>query len=131
MSVKIPYKTKSSIEDRIKESDKIRQKYPDRVPVIVTPMGSIKPIDKAKFLIPGDLTVSHLQGVIRKRVALTQEEAMWIFVIGKDGREVIPPTSVTVASLYKEHVEDNKGDKEWDGFLYVLYSGENTFGNDL
>jgi GABA(A) receptor-associated protein len=132
MSIKIPYKTKFSLEKRREEGEKIRQKYTDRIPIIVTPMGkAIKndQLDKQKFLVPSDLNVAQFQAVIRKRVNLTAEEAMWIFIIGKDGKEVIPPTSATLGSLYKEYVEDTKDAPDWDGFLYVLYSGENTFGN--
>jgi GABA(A) receptor-associated protein len=133
MSIKnIPYKTKFSLEKRREESAKICQKYADRIPVIVTPSGKSvgdHPINKEKFLVPGDLTVSQFQYVIRKRIQLSAEEAMWIFVVDKDGREVIPPTATSMAALYKEHVEDTKNSKEYDGFLYILYSGENTFGN--
>merc|ERR1711939_818636 len=37
--------------------------------------------------------------------------------------EVLPPTAALMSSIYEEH-------KDEDGFLYISYSGENTFGRD-
>lgn len=36
-------------------------------------------------------------------------------------RNVLPPTAALMSSVYEDH-------KDEDGFLYVAYSGENTFG---
>lgn len=35
--------------------------------------------------------------------------------------DILPPTAALMSTIYEEH-------KDEDGFLYVLYSGENTFG---
>jgi len=55
--------------------------------------------------------------VIRKRIKLTPEKAIFIFV-----KNTIPPTGAVMSQIYKEH-------KDEDGFLYVTYSGESTFGH--
>lgn len=73
-------------------------------------------IDKKKYLVPYDLTIGQLVYVIRKRINLPPEKAIFIFV-----NDILPPTAATVSSIYEEH-------KDEDGFLYVLYSSENTFG---
>lgn len=131
MSIKIPYKKKFSLEERRAESKKIRDKYSDRIPIIVTPSGNAAknhPIEKEKFLVPTDLTLAQFVYVIRKRIKLNAEEALWVFVHNTDGTETLPPTSSSLSAIYQEHVELCKDDDEWDGFLYIVYSGENTFG---
>jgi GABA(A) receptor-associated protein len=62
----------SPLEDRLAESDRIRAKYPDRVPCIVekAEKSDIAAIDKKKFLVPSDLTVGQFVYVIRKRIKL-------------------------------------------------------------
>lgn len=104
----------------------------------------IATIDKKKYLVPADLTVGQFVYVIRKRIKLSPEKAIFIFV-----DEVLPPTAALMSSIYEEH-------KDEDGFLYITYvktcfvlltlvvglrsnsfwlicrfrySGENTFGS--
>ncbi|PHU08457.1 Autophagy-related protein 8g [Capsicum chinense] len=74
-------------------------------------------IDKKKYLVPADLTVGQFVYVIRKRIKLSAEKAIFIFV-----DNVLPPTGAIMSSIYDEK-------KDEDGFLYVTYSGENTFGD--
>jgi len=73
-------------------------------------------IDKNKYLVPQDLTIGQFVFVVRKRVALQPAQALFLFVDGK-----IPASTATIASVYR----DSKSD---DGFLYVNYAGEDTFG---
>ncbi|KAE8956555.1 hypothetical protein PR001_g31694, partial [Phytophthora rubi] len=47
----------------------------------------IPDIDKKKFLVPADLTVGQFVYVIRKRIKLSPEKAIFIFV-----NNVLPPT---------------------------------------
>jgi GABA(A) receptor-associated protein len=53
------FKATHDFEKRKKEADRIRQKYPDRIPVICekAPKSDIPDIDKKKYLVPADLTV--------------------------------------------------------------------------
>jgi GABA(A) receptor-associated protein len=78
----------------------------------------IPAIDKKKYLVPSDLSVGQLVYVIRKRIKLAPEKAIFIFV-----NDILPPTAALMSTIYEEH-------KDKDGFLYVTYSGENTFGED-
>jgi len=105
-------------DSRREESQKIRRKYPDRIPVVVEKVSSssIPDIDKRKFLVPSDLTVAQFMYIIRKRIQLAPEKAMFLFV-----NKMLPTTSSTMGIIYDEH-------KDEDGFLYIAYSGENTFG---
>jgi hypothetical protein len=55
------------------------------------------------------LTVGQFVYVIRKRIKLSPEKAIFIFV-----DEVLPPTAALMSSIYEEH-------KDEDGFLYITY----------
>lgn len=112
------FKEEHPLEKRQSEAARIRDKYPERVPVIVekAEKSDIPDIDKKKYLVPADLTVGQFVYVIRKRIKLSPEKAIFIFV-----RNVLPPTAALMSSIYEDHKDD-------DGFLYITYSGENTFG---
>ena len=72
----------SLTEHRSAESAKIRAKYPERIPVIVqrAAKSQIPDIDKRKFLVPGDLTVAQFMWIVRKRIQLPPEKAIFLFV---------------------------------------------------
>uniref|UniRef100_A0A0P6J366 Gamma-aminobutyric acid receptor-associated protein-like 2 n=1 Tax=Heterocephalus glaber TaxID=10181 RepID=A0A0P6J366_HETGA len=112
------FKEDHSLEHRCVESAKIRAKYPDRVPVIVEKVSGsqIVDIDKRKYLVPSDITVAQFMWIIRKRIQLPSEKAIFLFV-----DKTVPQSSLTMGQLYEK-------EKDEDGFLYVAYSGENTFG---
>lgn len=116
--MKFLYKEEHPFEKRRCEGDKIRRKYPDRVPVIVekAPKARIGDLDKKKYLVPSDLTVGQFYFLIRKRIHLRPEDALFFIV-----NNVIPPTSATMGSLYQEHHEE-------DFFLYIAYSDEDVYG---
>uniref|UniRef100_A0A3B4C1C1 GABA(A) receptor-associated protein b n=1 Tax=Pygocentrus nattereri TaxID=42514 RepID=A0A3B4C1C1_PYGNA len=107
--MKFQYKEEHPFEKRRSEGEKIRKKYPDRVPVIVekAPKARIGDLDKKKYLVPSDLTVGQFYFLIRKRIHLRAEDALFFFV-----NNVIPPTSATMGLLYQEHHEE-------DFFLYI------------
>ncbi|KPP69318.1 GABA(A) receptor associated protein-like [Scleropages formosus] len=116
--MKFLYKEEHPFEKRRSEGEKIRKKYPDRVPVIVekAPKARIGDLDKKKYLVPSDLTVGQFYFLIRKRIHLRAEDALFFFV-----NNVIPPTSATMGLLYQEHHEE-------DFFLYIAYSDESVYG---
>ncbi|KAJ3689004.1 hypothetical protein LUZ61_018168 [Rhynchospora tenuis] len=115
------FKEQHAFEKRKSEAARIRDKYPDRVPVIVekAERSDVPDIDKKKFLVPSDLTLGQFVYVIRKRINLTAEKAIFMFV-----DNILPPTATSISKLYEDK-------KDPDGFLYFIYSGENTFGAEL
>ena len=113
------YKKNNSLEKRCKESENILKKYPNRIPVIVErseKCKEINDIDKNKFLVPNDLTMNQFIYVVRKRLKLSSEKALFVFINDK-----IIPNSRTLYEIYQE-------EKEEDDFLYMNYASENTFG---
>ncbi|KAI7900249.1 autophagy protein Atg8 ubiquitin like protein [Cokeromyces recurvatus] len=115
------FKQKYSFDTRKKESERIRQKYPDQVPVICEKIikNDISTVDKKKYLVPVDLTIGQFIYVIRKRIKLSPEKAIFIFING-----ILPPVSETMKVVFNKY-------KDEDGFLYIKYSGENTFGLEI
>ena len=102
------------------EADRIMAKYPDRIPVLVTrnERSSTTPfIDKNKYLVPCDLTIGQLLYVIRKRLHMSPERALFLFV-----DNMIVSNSELVSSVYSVSHDPE------DGFLHVVYSCENVFG---
>ena len=73
--MKWQYKEEHPFEKRRAEGEKIRRKYPDRVPVIVekSPKARIGDLDKKKYLVPSDLTVGQFYFLIRKRIGRRSE----------------------------------------------------------
>jgi len=114
------FKDEHPFEKRVEEAEKILKKHPDRIPVICEKHENSKDIpeiDRKKYLVPQELTVGQFVYVVRKRLRLPPEKAIFIFVDGH-----LPSTGAALMSqMYKDY-------KDQDGFLYVTYSGENTFG---
>lgn len=111
------YKCKLSFEERVKESSRIRSKYIDRTPVIVESYKSTDvSIDKNKYLVPNDFTIGQFVYVIRKRINLSPEKALFLFI-----NNILPHTSATIYDVYLSHHDK-------DGFLYISYTTEDTFG---
>ena len=113
------FKEEFSFNKRWNESKRIRKKYPDRLPVICEILKTdIKNLilDKKKYLVPDDLTVGQFMYVIRKRIELPPEKAMFFFV-----NNSIPSAAQLIKQIYSEY-------QDKDGFLYFKVSGENTFG---
>lgn len=113
------FKEKFPLQKRKDEAIRIMKKYPDRIPIIVEKAEGteVPSIDKNKYLVPNDLTVGQFVYVVRKRIKLAPEQAIYLFV-----NNTLPPTSALMSQVYKEH-------KDPDNFIYFVYSGESTFGH--
>ena len=100
------------------ESERIMNKYPDRIPIVVEKRkGSDAPnIDKSKYLVPKDMAINQFIFIIRKRLKLEPSKALFITINGN-----LPVSNEQINNIYLR-------EKNEDGFLYVIYSFENTFG---
>lgn len=109
-----------TFNERCAESSRVLRKYPDRVPVICERSQknkNVSEIDKNKYLVPSDLTMSQYIYVIRKRLVLPAEKAIFLFI-----NNTLVSNTRPIGDIYDEH-------RDPDGFLYILYSDENTFGS--
>jgi GABA(A) receptor-associated protein len=114
-----PFREEKTIEQRTKEAKRVRTKYPDLVPVICERVANsdLPHTMRRKYLVPQSLTMGQFMYVLRRRINLDANRAMFLFLEGN----TLAPTSELVSQLYETH-------KDEDGFMYMQYSGENTFG---
>lgn len=111
------YKIENTLEFRKNESSKILEKYKDRIPVIVEKSNNCEyTLDKNKFLVSKELSMHQLVYIIRKRIKLKDHETIFIYVANK-----LVPSNSLLSEIYNTN-------KDEDGFLYLVYSSENTFG---
>lgn len=114
------FKEQHSLKERLEESTRIRQKYPERVPVIVEPSPYHEDkltLDKRKYLVPIDLSIGQFIYIIRKRMNLKPSESIYLFT--QDN--ILIPVTQLVSHTYELH-------KSNDNFLYIHVAKENTFG---
>ena len=101
--------------DRKKISDNLRNKYHNRIPIIVT--GKQIVIRKQKFLAPNDITIQQLQHTIRKYIDdLKSHEGIFLFI-----DNIILNGSTLMSEIYRTY-------KKEDGFIYIIVSKESVFG---
>ena len=115
------FRSSRSFEQRSMEASRIKEKYPDRVPIVCFKSSNCKDLpklDKEKYLVPKDKTVGEFIHILRSKIELSSDKAIFLMIEGK----FLPTVNSTFDELYKEHVAD-------DQFLYMEYHGESTFGN--
>ena len=113
------FKQQFSLADRFLDSKRVLDKYCDRIPVICEKAYSQKElpdIDKCKYLVPIDFTLGQFMYIIRQRLQLRSDEALFFLISSS-----IHSSSTIISQLYDFHKDD-------DGFLYIQYCKENTFG---
>lgn len=119
------FREKYTHQARLQEALYALEKYPDKIPIICEPISSAHPkINRNKYLVGQDLTVGQFIYSIRPRIiGLKPEQALFLFISNssKNHDMIIPATSALIKNLYDQH-------KSTDGFLYIGYSLENTFG---
>src|SRR3989338_9321116 len=111
------FQQQHTFEKRCEVAARIRQKYPERIPVIVekAPKSDAPDIDKHKYLVPVDITVGKFVYEIRKHMKLSHEKAIFLFV-----DNILPPTAALMSRIYEHYRSD-------DRFFYLTYIFYNTF----
>jgi GABA(A) receptor-associated protein len=114
----LSYKYQYSFDKRLSESTRILTKYPDRIPIICekSKTQNLPLINKNKYLVTNDITIGQFICVIRNRMKLSPEFSIFLLVDG-----YVPASGSMIGELYDEYKDD-------DGFLYIEYCQENTFG---
>jgi len=100
-----------TFEKRQKLFYTFKDKYPTRIPIVITTKD-----EQLKFLVSREITMGNLISTFRSQLELNSAQA--IFFLSKN---VLIPNSYTLGSVY-----DNMADK--DGFLYIVAREENVFG---
>lgn len=114
------YKSTESLLERQTEANSIIGKYPLRIPIICEKdQNSLIPdIQKKKYLVPYDMTVSQFSFIIRRKLELAKEAALFLLVNGK----VSIVGNQTMSEVYENHKDTE------DGFLYITYTSQLTWG---
>jgi GABA(A) receptor-associated protein len=106
------------LDYRVHECKRLAHKYQDRVPIIIRPGNARTPdVPNFRYLVPKDKTVGEFVAILRRTAKLKSHQALFVLV----GKGTLPTTTHTMLQVYQEHHEE-------DGFLYVTYTLENTFG---
>uniref|UniRef100_A0A674NHY9 Microtubule-associated protein 1 light chain 3 gamma n=1 Tax=Takifugu rubripes TaxID=31033 RepID=A0A674NHY9_TAKRU len=116
-----PFKQRKNFATRKQEVAGIRSKFPNKVPVIIERYEGEKylpPLDKTKFLVPHELTMTQFVTIIRNRMALLPTQAFYLLV----NNSGLASMALTMAQVYRDHQDD-------DGFLYMTYASQEMFGS--
>jgi GABA(A) receptor-associated protein len=114
------YKTvHNDVKKRKDEFKKIMFNHPNMIPVIIEPADSEhkRLVEHCKYLIPKAYTFQEFSFNFRKKMKLSKGVAVYFVVGGKN----MPGIDRLMLDIYKEF-------KDTDGFLYMKYSVENSFG---
>jgi GABA(A) receptor-associated protein len=111
-------------------SNRLTYKYPDRIPVVIEKNEHIV-LENYKYLLPKNITISQFMSIIRTKMNIASKQALFTFVKSYSSSKesynsqketyILVPMSETIENIYNVH-------KNGDGFLYIKFGIENTFG---
>jgi len=113
------FKNKYTLRQRIDETNKVLLKYKDKVPIVCEKDNRIQgfDIDKKKYLVSKRLLFGQFIKIIKERLKLNEYMTLLLII----NNEHIPANSCDIGFIYNLY-------KDMDGYLYIKYSLENTFG---
>lgn len=118
------FKDDYDIESRKSQSKEALDKfYPYKVPVIIQKHHTerhLQSFKRRKYLIPRDMKYSSLLFCLRRKVVQNVSPDIAIYLMTENGKLLC--NTDDILSIY--HRNCNKE----DGFLYLYYCSENTFG---
>lgn len=113
------FKAENSLEERKRNSESLLQQFDDKIPLVCEkdPKSKMESLPKTKFLVPNTMMWSQLSELIKNKIKLDNREALFLLIEGKhqvSGEK-------TLGEIYEAY-------KEEDGFLYVSYAGQLSWG---
>ncbi|CAH0731844.1 unnamed protein product, partial [Brenthis ino] len=119
-NVKQCFKNKKPFVNRKEEVMAIKKKYPTKIPLIVERYQKEKnlpTLEKNKFLVPEDITMSQFLVIIRNRIRIKPSQALYLII---NNRSMLS-MSLTMLQAYEQYADE-------DGFLYITYASHEIFG---
>ena len=119
-------------ETRRKMANKALEQHPEKRPLIVDRHATADPSSlpaprNVKFLVPETLSIASFMRVLRRQLktdddddVLLPQQALYMYTEGGS----LCMSSSSISTLYEQHRNE-------DGFLYLSYLSENTFGGGL
>lgn len=110
----------NSLDKRIVFAESIKKSHHGHIPVLVGRADTYKTplINKYKYIVPCNITLGSFIHEIRKNLpSLDPSTGLFLFF----SNNTLAPLSTNIQTLYAKHKAD-------DGFLYLMYSCESTFG---
>ena len=103
----------------IEKVQRLLEKNPDKLPVIIHKKGDSKNI--IKFMIPTEATILDFLYVLRKRIKLEPTQSIYISVKTSEGKYIMLSSNLNMGQIYEQY-------KTEDLLLDMIYCEENTFG---
>ena len=116
-------KDNPDVQKRKAECEQLREQYPDKIPIICEKDPNCKDLDeieKTKFLVSNQFTVTQFNLLVRKRVGALDETCS-LFLLANAQFNL-------TGDLIMSEVYEKYKNKE-DGFLYIVYTSKEFFGN--
>ena len=113
------YKKALNLLNRKEEFNKLKSSLNDKIPIICEkdPKSDIIEMEKTKFLVNPEMNISQFESLIRKKLKLDKESALFFVVNGKH--------AIIGTQLFYEIYDKYKDE---DVFLYIAYSNELIWG---
>ncbi len=114
------YKKAKDLKERKEESEKVRNEHPGKICIICekAPKSQLPDIEKTKYLINEEFTLNQFTQIIRKKLKIEKEEALFFLVNGKKSLS----GNDSMFNIYNQY-------KDEDGFLYIAYAAEEVWGH--
>lgn len=119
------------LEKRMNDIKKIKEKYPDKLPLFVSKYNIYGKITKhcyIKFLMQNDMTIGNLMYILKKRLKLSENDSVYFYVVYYDAKRenkvkkyILCEFTNIISEIYNKYVDI-------DGMLYLTYCFENSFG---
>jgi len=114
------FKKNNSLSERINKFTNLKKKYPNIVPIIIDNYNTDRnnELTKNKFLISKNERFYVLIMIVRKYLNLENQKskALFFYINNK-----LINQNELINNIYEKY-------KDEDGFLYITYAYENTFG---
>ena len=96
----VRFKDEKPFDVRQVESRRVREKYPDLIPVICerADNSDLPDTTRRKYLVPQALTMGQFMYVLRRRINLDANRAMFLFI----DNNTLAPSAELVSSVFED-----------------------------